>query len=267
MPVVAGQPTVALQVNGGSTAQIQPGHAPVLTWTTTNATACVASGGTGTDGWIGTQAVPSGTDTVNTISTPGVYSYTLTCTGAGGTASGTVTLTVISSTAAACGIGQASTLLETPAATASSSLLTGICILGCGVQNVANVIDSNEDNFATVYTNVGVGVTLALQVTDNTTTYPAGRTVGFLIANPSQLLSLSLLSNVSVVTRLGSTVQETATVSNLLQLTALGTLFDPNEGYVAFKTTKPFNAVQLQVNSLVGAVNNLKVYGACATLQ
>lgn len=252
---VAGQPTVTLTVNGASTAQIAPGAAPTMAWSTTNTASCTASGG-------------AGGDTLLAINTPGVYSYTLTCTGSGGgTSSSTVTLTVISSSSADCGIGEASTLLETPAATASWSQLSGVCVLGCGVLNLGNLIDSNADDFATIYTTVGIGATIQLEVAGTAALLPAGRTVGFLMGDNGSLPSLSLLGNISVVTLLGNTVQESATVSNLLTLQGLGTRYDPDAGFLAFKTTKQFNAVALQVNSLAAVGSSFKIYGACVTLQ
>lgn len=92
-------------------------------------------------------------------------------------------------------------------------------------------------NFATVYTTVGLGVTRA--VSDASATFPAGRTVGFMVAENGSLLGLSLLGNVSVVTLLGNTGQETATVSNLLQLQALGTLYDPDAVSLPLRPSGP----------------------------
>ncbi len=77
-------PTVTLAVAPTS---ITVGQSATLTWSSANATACTAS-----NAWSGTEAV-SGTLTV-APSTAGSFSYVLTCTGAGGTASGTAALTV-----------------------------------------------------------------------------------------------------------------------------------------------------------------------------
>lgn len=265
-PAVPAQPTVALKINNASPAQIQPGQSPTLTWTSTNATSCSASGGTGSDGWSGTRPISSAGVVVGPINTPGIYAYTLTCTGAGGSGSSTVELTVISSSSADCGIGQPSTLLLAPAASASSSV-SGLCLLGCGVSNLSNVTDSITTNFATMSVAAGVAATVGIRVTDNSTSFPAGRKAGFLMADGSTLLSLALLGNVSVVTSLNGVVQETATTANLLQLQALGLLYDPDAGYVEFTTSKSFNAVSLDVGSVLGVLSTVKVYGACVSLQ
>jgi hypothetical protein len=75
-------PTVSLSLAPASAPAGQPS---TLTWSTTNATSCVASGA-----WAGSQAT-SGSIAV-TQSVAGTYTYSLGCTGAGGSASGSVTL-------------------------------------------------------------------------------------------------------------------------------------------------------------------------------
>jgi hypothetical protein len=75
-------PTVSITVSPTS---IAAGTPAALTWSSTGATACTASGA-----WSGTEAT-SGTQTVTPAST-GTFSYTLTCTGDGGSASATATL-------------------------------------------------------------------------------------------------------------------------------------------------------------------------------
>jgi hypothetical protein len=80
-------PTVALSA---SPKTIASGSSSTLTWSSTNATSCTASGG-----WTGTEAT-SGTQSVSPNSTT---TYSLTCTGAGGTtspASATVTVSATS---------------------------------------------------------------------------------------------------------------------------------------------------------------------------
>ncbi|GAC1605450.1 MAG: hypothetical protein NVS3B3_03350 [Aquirhabdus sp.] len=83
-PAPSPAPTVSLTV---SQPKISLGSSANITWTSTNATSCAASGG-----WGGTQAV-SGT-ALQTPTAAGVSSYTLTCTGAGGSVNQTVSLTV-----------------------------------------------------------------------------------------------------------------------------------------------------------------------------
>jgi hypothetical protein len=71
-----------------SSSSVTPGATTTLTWTSTDATGCVASGG-----WTGSQ-VTNGSTTITAPSTAGTTDYTLTCSNANGSASATATLTV-----------------------------------------------------------------------------------------------------------------------------------------------------------------------------
>jgi hypothetical protein len=77
-------PTVAVAVSPTS---ITVGQSATLTWSSTNATSCTGSGA-----WSGSQA--TGGSLSETPSAAGTLSYTLSCTGAGGSASKTAALTV-----------------------------------------------------------------------------------------------------------------------------------------------------------------------------
>ena len=77
-------PTVSLSIDQS---KVTIGQSAKLTWSSTNATSCTASGS-----WTGAQTT-SGTAT-QTPTAPGATTYTLTCTGVGGTANQSVALTV-----------------------------------------------------------------------------------------------------------------------------------------------------------------------------
>ena len=74
-------PTVTVSASPGS---LTAGAVSVITWSSTNATSCTASGA-----WSGTRAT-SGTENVGPITA--AATYTLTCTGAGGSGNGAVTV-------------------------------------------------------------------------------------------------------------------------------------------------------------------------------
>lgn len=76
-------PTVSLAANPQS---ISSGSTSILSWSSTNATSCIASGG-----WTGTKAT-SGSQATNPLTS--TATFTLTCTGAGGSANQSVTVTV-----------------------------------------------------------------------------------------------------------------------------------------------------------------------------
>jgi endo-alpha-1,4-polygalactosaminidase (GH114 family) len=103
-------PTVSLQVNPSSGLV---GQTATLSWTSTKATACTASGA-----WSGSQAT-SGSQNV-TPSAPGASTYGLSCSGAGGAASASATLTEIPSVTT---VTQATVPL--PASFSPSSALSG----------------------------------------------------------------------------------------------------------------------------------------------
>jgi hypothetical protein len=93
-PPPATAPSVTVTVSPGT---VTVGQSATVTWTSTNATSCVAD-----SAWSGTQAT-NGTLSVSPT-TAGGYAYSLTCTGAGGAANGAAALVV--------------TAAPTPAATA-----------------------------------------------------------------------------------------------------------------------------------------------------
>jgi hypothetical protein len=82
--VVYSAPTVTLTA---SPSTVTAGAATTLSWTTKDATSCMASGGN----WIGSPAV--GSDSVS-LAVPSTTTYTLTCTGPGGMIAKSVTVTV-----------------------------------------------------------------------------------------------------------------------------------------------------------------------------
>ena len=84
-------PTISLSATPSS---IGSGAASTLQWSTTNATACAASGG-----WSGSQPV-SGSASTGVLLASATFS--LTCTGAGGSASRSVTVTVAPSAPRVC---------------------------------------------------------------------------------------------------------------------------------------------------------------------
>lgn len=114
-------PTVTIVV---APTHVMVGDAATLTWTSTNATSCTASGN-----WSGAEPA-AGSSSVTATST-GTASYTLACTGAGGTAQATTSLTVsaepvvptisLTVTPASVTAGDAATLVWSAASATSCS--------------------------------------------------------------------------------------------------------------------------------------------------
>lgn len=85
--LAAGGPPAPTVTISASPATIALGSSSTLTWSSTDATSCTASGA-----WAGTKAT-SGSQSVTPAAT-GSGTYTLTCTGAGGSGTGAATVTV-----------------------------------------------------------------------------------------------------------------------------------------------------------------------------
>src|SRR3989344_3941012 len=87
-PISSAPPTVVITTSPGN---VTSGSASTLTWTSTNATSCTASGD-----WSGAKATPG--DNISTSESTGNLtsgkSYTIACTGAGGTATAFTFVTV-----------------------------------------------------------------------------------------------------------------------------------------------------------------------------
>ena len=126
-------PTVSFSA---SPASMTPGKVSTVTWSSTNATSCAASGG-----WSGTRAT-SGTLTVSPASTT---TYMLSCSGSGGTsAPASATVTVNAAAAAingTCGSANGTTASSAPSAnlcsagTSSSVTGSGPWTWSCGGSN------------------------------------------------------------------------------------------------------------------------------------
>jgi hypothetical protein len=101
-PYSTGTPATTLNFTANP-GVVAPGESSTLTWSSTNATSCSAA-----DGWSGTKGI-SGSQVVTPSQTT---SYTLTCTGNGGSTSQVITLTVLnSSTTTATNLANSSTLI------------------------------------------------------------------------------------------------------------------------------------------------------------
>lgn len=108
-PVAPTSPTVSLSASPSSVSQ---GQTTTLSWTSTNATSCAATGGTG----FSTGNTTSGSDTSSVLMSNTTFS--ISCTGAGGTATDSATVTVGASSA------PTATLLVSPATTTTGGTVT-----------------------------------------------------------------------------------------------------------------------------------------------
>ncbi|MDB6008379.1 MAG: hypothetical protein JWL65_629 [Gammaproteobacteria bacterium] len=90
VPLPAPPPSVQLAAN---IASVPAGSPATLTWTTANVDSCTAGGGNSSDGWTGAVG-PGGGSLEVSESTAGTYSYSITCSETGQSASATSSTTV-----------------------------------------------------------------------------------------------------------------------------------------------------------------------------
>ena len=270
-------PTVTLTVKPTS---IQPGQSATITWTSTNATSCTASGS-----WSGGETL-TGTASTGTLTTAGAYSYTLTCEGPSGSAAASGLLTVSgASVVDACGVGQPTTALLATSyvATPASS---GLCLL-CSVGQPQNVVTPGASGtlltkpFSVLNTTVDLlgaeSLLVGPSLTNTTpTVFPAGRKAGFIVAAPDEVLTANLITGFTVTTFLAGVQQDSAQLggtgsSGLLGLLNLDLLTLPignvPGGYAFLTTTKPFDSVLISNGGLLSVIGQLDVYQACITNQ
>lgn len=134
------------------------------------------------------------------------------------------------------------------------------------VSNVAALTDTNPDNHASMSSVANALGLLGTSYVGVRAAQPqaAGRATGFVVSEPGQLLSLSLLAGVNVETLQGSTVSETFTLGTTLSLSVLGGAGEP--GLLSFTPTKSYDGVRVNVGGAVGVLDSLRVHAACTAL-
>jgi len=232
---------------------VDPNDPGTTTGGTTGGTTAGTTGGT-------TGGTTSGTTGGTTSGTTGgTTSGTTGGTTTGGTTGGAV--------ASFCDALPNSSPLLAPSAVATADK-EGIC-LGCSVQDPGFATDTNLLTLATVNAPVPLlGGTSILSVQDTSTLYPAGRRVGFVLADPAgALLTLNLLQDIGVSTLLNGTVQTEVALGSLLNLDLLGTTLIGGQVpvYASLVSTGDFNEVRLNFRNIVGVLGQLKVAQVCVS--
>jgi lysophospholipase L1-like esterase len=158
----AAAPTVTLT---SSSAKVIAGASVTLTWSATNASSCVASGA-----WSGTQ-VTAGTLTT-ALGTAGSSTFTLSCSGSGGSAAASTTVTVAAIPAA--------TFTSSPTSLTFGSQITGtasaaqaVTLTYTGTTALTNVVVSVSGDFAestTCASSFAAAATCTVNVTFKPTT-------------------------------------------------------------------------------------------------
>ncbi|MGJ8551276.1 DUF7507 domain-containing protein, partial [Winogradskyella wichelsiae] len=142
-----------------------------------------------------------------------------------------------------------------------SETTTGVCLLGCGIENEENITDADSSNYATVSTLVGLGVTHTLRATDATVGefFEGGGYAGYLIEN-SSILQADLLDVIEIKTYLDGVQQESDASVSLAVINS--TILGSDQYYVGFYTSMDYDAVEISISSLLDVLSVTKVYHA-----
>ncbi|PHN05644.1 hypothetical protein CRP01_14260 [Flavilitoribacter nigricans DSM 23189 = NBRC 102662] len=145
----------------------------------------------------------------------------------------------------------------------TESFITGCtALLGCGVQNTANIVDADTTDFGTIdFGLLGLGQTGVVSVAAGTS-FPGGYEVGFAIEKQGLLglIDLSTLSNIQLTTRLGGSNQESQSAGGAIA--NIGQLGNTNITLVSFKTNLPFDEIRLAVTETLNVGQEYNVYYA-----
>ena len=118
-PAPAPSPAPVVQLTL-SASQVATNQASTLTWSSTDATSCAASGA-----WVGTKGL-AGSFTV-TSATTGTYTYNISCTGTGGTGSASAALVVVPTPAIKIAVSPSQVLMDQPSTLTWSTTNASSC--------------------------------------------------------------------------------------------------------------------------------------------
>lgn len=142
----------------------------------------------------------------------------------------------------------------------------GVACVACSVQNTPAVITEDTLDFATITVVVGALAPASISVKDVLSTFPAGSTAGFVIRDVNTILQLELFNSITISTYNDGVLQESQSGGNLLDLALLNllnaTLTGTGDFNIGFRTTLPYDEIQISVGSLASVINVIRVYGA-----
>lgn len=293
-------PSVNLTINGTESAAVAAGTPLNLTWHASNALNCVAEGGVPGRPWSGAQALQNDAFFVDSTGLTGHYDFTLRCGMPGGQSAVETVSADISGGEDQCGVGTASMLLtgsdvEIPWVRTSSVAVklrssvgdTPIGIISAG--DGSEIIDADLDSYTQALLaldllgigNIVVDVYSTTQNLDGSIQplpVKLGQKAGFIMSNPNQWLSVSLLGLDSMAPITGVDVDGNVTVGDAdytnadgLLLTALQLVNDSQRFYVSIPlddatTEAGIYGIRYKMKGgLIAIAKMLNFYGACIT--
>jgi hypothetical protein len=300
LTVGSATPVVNLTINDAESTAIAAGTPLNLAWTADNALNCVAEGGVPGRPWSGAQPLQSDGFFVDSTGLTGHYDFTLRCGMPGGQSAVETVGVDISGGEDQCGVGTASMLLtgsdvEIPWVRSSSVAVklrssisdTPIGIISAG--DGSEIIDADLDSYTQALFaldlvgigNIVVDVYSTTQNLDGTIKplpVKLGQQAGFIMSNPNQWLSVSLLGLDSMAPITGVDADGNVTVGNAdytnadgLLLTALQLVNDSQRFFVSIPlddatTESGIYGIRYKMKGGVIAIAKmLNFYGACVT--
>ena len=126
-----------------------------------------------------------------------------------------------------------------------------------GINNPERTVNNNLTDYATFGSIASLNCPMKLKVNLEGTS-PGGYRAGFVVGGKDNLLNADLLGGVQLRTYKNGVLQESATGASLLELSVLPS----GQSLVSFKTAsdKPFDAVSIERNGVVTALDNLQLY-------
>lgn len=148
-------------------------------------------------------------------------------------------------------------------ATVVQSVQNDLLCPGCVyVPDSSNITDSDPNNYSTYNTTIGLATGSGVSVRDTVNTFPAGFYAGYVVDFGNSVLAAGVLSGLRLQTYLDGTLRDERTSSTGLSVSLLSGA--PGKVYLSFKTTQSFDEVRFTFGSLLGAINNLRIYYAMA---
>ncbi|WP_044233587.1 hypothetical protein [Haliscomenobacter hydrossis] len=142
----------------------------------------------------------------------------------------------------------------------------GVACVACSVEDAPYVITDDPTDYAVITTVVGALSPASIAVKDILSTFPAGSTAGFVIRDINTILQVELFNSITITTYNDGIPQESASGNDLLDLAVLNLLnlglTGPGDFNIGFRTTLPYDEIQISVGSLASVINIIQVYGA-----
>uniref|UniRef100_UPI003F62C31B thrombospondin type 3 repeat-containing protein n=1 Tax=Sulfonitrofixus jiaomeiensis TaxID=3131938 RepID=UPI003F62C31B len=145
---------------------------------------------------------------------------------------------------------------------AGGLLCTLLGILCPSIEGDADLVDADAETAAEVTTLLELAGSAVILVKDEDEVHTGGSTVGFVVQDTGDLLTVNLVDNLTIKTYLNGVLQEDVSGSSLLTLDLLG-LNGTGKAYYSFNSSKDFDSVELSISGLADVIETIKVYGVC----